>query len=132
MAVLLLLIEGLVTEVAVRVTPALRTLGAVQLVLAPVSVVAGLKVPQGAGEQLQVTPAVSVVVALTVPVTLLVATEAGTVPTVTVMRAGGVVWLLLLHATSAATMHRPIMRRMDLGNVIVHLRLIQVGQSLWF
>jgi hypothetical protein len=91
MAALVLLIEGVVTEVAVRVTPALGTLGAVQLVSAPVSVVVGLKVPQGAGAQLQVTPAVSVVVALMVAVTLLVATEAGTAPTVTVIAGGGVV-----------------------------------------
>src|SRR5580704_8354629 len=136
MAALVALSEELVTEVAVRVIPvALATGGAVQVVSAPLAELVGLKVPQGAGEQDQLTPPFAeslATVALMVAFALFTATVAGTAPIVTeITGGGGGVLLLLLHATSAAIMHRLTRRRIDLRNVIGHLRLVQPWLSLW-
>lgn len=101
----------------------------------PLAVWAGLKEPQVlAGVQLQVTPAFaeSLATVAVMATVWLVLKEVGTVPSVTVM-AGvgeGEGVALLLHATHAAMMLKPITTKIDLRNVIAHLPSIQSRTSL--
>jgi K+ transporter len=80
-----------------------------------VRLVVGSTEPQDA---VQVTPALSLVVAATLAVALTAIDDGGSVLIATVM----VFLVVLLHATRAAIMHKLRRRSIDLRNVIGHLR----------
>ena len=121
MAEVAALAEVLVTEVAVMMTPVSGNGGAVYVTAVPLAEVVELNVPQGVAPlQLQVTPPLeeSLDTVAVMEVWLLTVRGLETLLSETVMG-----WeLLLLHATSAAIIVTLIRRRIDLRNVIGHLR----------